>query len=93
MTQLQQAKGDLLLALHVLQQQLVQGSSSTPHAPVTYATVAAAAADVLPEEWVGEVEVLGAIYGEQLDASTPGMVTLAVEGGEQVGRRLRESFL
>ena len=88
MAQLQAAKGSLLMALHTLQQQLLIGSAAAAveqqgATGVSYAA-AAAAAEECPQEWVDEVEVLGAIYGEELDASQHGVVTLAVEGGEQV---------
>jgi hypothetical protein len=90
MAQLQATKGDLLIALHSLQQQLLSGSAaaaggSAGASAVSYAAAAAAAGGAgCPAEWVDEVEVLGAIYGEELDASQQGVVTLAVEGGEQV---------
>jgi hypothetical protein len=88
MAQLHAAKGNLLLALHTLQQQLLTGSAAAAvdqqgATGVLYAA-AAAAAEECPVEWVDEVEVLGAIYEDDLDASQLGVVTLAVEGGEQV---------
>jgi hypothetical protein len=95
MHQLQQAKGGLLQALYALQQQLLQGSAAAAAdgidqaAGVTFAAAAAAAAadggeESLPQEWVDEVEVLSAIYGDDLDSSTPGALILALES-EQVG--------
>jgi hypothetical protein len=89
MAALQACGGSLLRALHSLQQQLLAGSSSTEQseqADVAYAAAAEAGAGV-PEAWCDEVEVLSAIYGDELDSSSPGLMSLAVEGGEQVRGR------
>jgi hypothetical protein len=87
MAALQSCGGSLLRALHSLQQQLLAGSSSTQQpeqGDVVYA--AAEAGGGVSEAWCDEVEVLSAIYGDELDSSSSGLMSLAVDGGEQVGR-------
>jgi hypothetical protein len=90
MHQLQQAKGNLLLALYALQQQLLQGPAAAAatadgvdQAGVTFAAAAVTCDELLPQEWVDEVKVLSAIYGGDLDSSTSGALTLTLES-EQV---------
>lgn len=94
MHQLQQARGDLLLALYALQQQLktgiagsgVTGDSSAADGAPTFAT-AAAAAESLPQEWCDEVEVLSAIYGTELDSNTAGVLTLSIQSDQVCSQR------
>jgi hypothetical protein len=91
MAALQACGGSLLRALHSLQQQLLAGSSSMQEEgqqEVVYAAAVdavGAGAAAAPDAWCDEVEVLSAIYGDELDSSSPGLVSLAVDGGEQVG--------
>jgi hypothetical protein len=90
MAALHSCGGSLLRALHSLQQQLLAGSSSTTQQPeqedVVYA--AAEAGGGVSEAWCDEVEVLSAIYGDELDSSSMGLMSLAVDGGDQVRRAL-----
>eukprot|EP00883_Tetradesmus_obliquus_P006330 jgi/Sobl393_1/16814/SZX72388.1 len=94
MAALQACGGSLLRALHSLQQQLLAGSSSAGGShdgdqEVVYAAAeGGSAAAGVPAAWSDEAEVLGAIYGDELGSSSPGLLSLAVDGGEQVDGRL-----
>eukprot|EP00775_Hariotina_reticulata_P004412 gene4412-4665_t len=92
---LQQCRGDLVLSLHHLQQQLLSGtlltaeqasSKMAEYAALGGAGAAAAAAapkrPELPEAWLNELEVLEAIYAADIDTSAAldqGCVTLTLD--------------
>lgn len=87
---LQSCGGDLLTALHLLQQQLLAGSSNVDavDAGAFSTAVAAAAADAdsigVSQAWQDEVEVLTAIYGDDLQTTDAGMLCLSQDTGDQV---------
>lgn len=86
MAALQSYGGNCVRALHHLQQQLLAGNcqvqQDSADAP-TYASHMDAGA-ALPDSWADEVEVLAAIYGDELDSSVAGVIKLQVGGGDQV---------
>lgn len=89
MSALQLCGGSLVQALHHLQQQLITASSSlelsASQAVVYPAAGTAGDSDTdLPQAWLDELEVLSAIYDQQLQCHTPGMISLTVDVGEQV---------
>lgn len=77
------------MALHSLQQQLLAGSCSVdPVEHGAFSPAGAAESDAgssgLPQAWLDEVEVLTAIYGDDLQADAAGMLTLSRDAGDQV---------
>ncbi|KAF8055672.1 DHX57 [Scenedesmus sp. PABB004] len=90
MDALQAHSGRLLPALYSLQASLVSGAAAAPNDSDGCAFAAGDAGDgvgagAVPAAWCDEVEVLAAIYGDELDASVPGRLSLSVDGGELAG--------